>query len=414
MDGDRHAMNEYVQYVRELYDRLAKKQRDNGFTTWALLGALVYVFWQSVPMVAEARSIKDWDMYAILFCAHISAILLAAEMCFGSLSSSGPLTPYDYRLKTAKPTINSLLFFCVLVCLFLGAPLVFSTVAWIKATALSATHYRLLTANCWVIGVLFASALSAKLYSHVHWEKTGFPAVIALTHDSSFGKVVTVIFFVSFLVLLGLNLYFLAELFGKIDGKMGGTVLVLAANLVLGLIGLRIVVFSVPENEALDRLSRIERDALMHGLTASEVRARLESDYLGHQLGDWLGEKLTEIRALNADWLGACNRYKQIGAELDEIDPLMVYERLGRLEAYVDELSGLADSLIKKWKPLARWMLETLQRPGVDRYTRDLLKGAHDELEALYKATKTESTKTLDMLRAAIAATKESKQTKAA
>lgn len=398
MNTDQDKKQEYVDYVRELHDRVSKKARDTGVTKWALVGALVYLFWQSIPLLSQARTHANWKELFVLFSAHISVILLTGFMCFGTLTSIRPVRSYDYRLYR-KPEASSLLYLATIITLVLGVPLLLNIAAWQGVAGLSQLHYRLLSANGWMLLVVLLSASITLLQNQWKWGKTGFPPVAKLANDSKFDEWTSWLLAPVVFLAFGLNVYFTGCAFSSIDGKVSEITLTLGANAVFGIVGLLMILSSIPDNEALNRLSRIERDAIIHGLTADEIRVRIESDYLGHHFGRWLDEKIVEVRQTNAKWLAACRRHKEVEAELSSIDPAMIYERKGRMDAYIDEISSLSGELIKIWNPMSNWMLEAANRPGLDPHIRKLLSDAHEELSCLVKDTRQEAEATLQAIR---------------
>ena len=393
--------DDYIEYVRIMYERRSTKARTTGFTSWALVAALIYIFWQSIPLIKQAQGSANWVQLVVLFSAHIAAMMSTGFICWNMLSSS-LLSPNDYRLDAKRSTMP-LLVLSLVVLVAAGIPAILSLAAWMNTTSISSTHYRLLSANAWILGAVYTGGLVGQVYSYLKWERTGYPSTLAWISKKGFQQRANSIFVVVLLTLLTLNLYFLYEGFTAAGSNASESSLLLAMNGILSVTLFMAILISIAQEEALTALLRIERDAVIHDLPAEEIRKRIESDYLGQALGGWLNEQLTELRQLRASLTTACNRYPELDATLRKVDPSLIYERKGRLLAYIHELKELVANLFRKWTPLAAWMRAMLDRPTIDGYVRGLLKDAYGDETRHLESVKMETAKILDALCLAIA-----------
>jgi len=85
--------NEYLDYVRVLYDRVSSEGRLAGITAWGLLIAIVYLIWNIIPMYSGIRNNNELIETSLLLYGYLQISLYFLYMffsfSFNNVNSSG-------------------------------------------------------------------------------------------------------------------------------------------------------------------------------------------------------------------------------------------------------------------------------------------------------------------------------------
>mgnify|MGYP007037358134 CR=1 FL=1 len=141
-----------------------------------------------------------------------------------------------------------------------------------------------------------------------------------------------------------------------------------------------IVLSAVRRQERLSALATLERDIVMHNLSAPEIKNRFENELIGCELGDWAKKRIEKVRECEISLTAYCKDAEEVLQQVSELDPSLKFERKGRIRECINQLNSEIDELTKHWNPLNEWMTACLTQPFLDPYVADVVRGSRSEL----------------------------------
>jgi hypothetical protein len=184
-------------------------------------------------------------------------------------------------------------------------------------------------------------------------------------------------------VLLGLflaNGYALAEPWTRSPPIGSDTAVAVAVILVVLMFIVTSLLSTLTLPRSLEWLERLERDIVIHDIGAKEIEERIETEYLGREIGAWLQHHLRLVRERAAAVHNFANAATSQLSDIRVLDPELRYEKLGRLEALSTEGRSLSDALYAAWNPLSDWLSRANQNILLEVELKDLLKRTQLEL----------------------------------
>ena len=142
---------------------------------------------------------------------------------------------------------------------------------------------------------------------------------------------------------------------------------------------------AIPRRGRLQILAKLERDIVIHQLSAEEIKTRLEEDLIGLEIGDWAKKRIDGVRALQTALLAYCNDADEAIGQIAELDISLKFERDGRARECLNRLNNDFGKLEKEWDPLYSWMSSYLSQPSIDSYITQVVKAAVEDLSVLMK-----------------------------
>ena len=105
--------NQYLDYIRVLHKRSSDYAQKNGFTIWAIIIGLIYLMWNSIPLIDEIRGNKENIYTVALYYSYIHMAILSFFVLI-DLESPAKKKPLDYRILRSPSIVN------IITILFIG------------------------------------------------------------------------------------------------------------------------------------------------------------------------------------------------------------------------------------------------------------------------------------------------------
>jgi hypothetical protein len=259
----------WLDYIGKLNDRALQRQRASGFTTWAIVGVLVWLFSQVLTRIdilitdSHARSIHLLAVTEVFVLASFGFLLFLAAGLFRSAGNDLRLrTELDSRFGSFVSRVQ-----IPLLTLLIGCLSIFS--------AMHANLYSLSAWPFWALGVFSiiscigvvrgATVLHKKRRRH-SGELPELSFVPPLHRLGAF------IFGVFLLVVLGISLVPVFEAIPKITGQAQVDILKWSFYVVLLAFLIELLWLRSARSAFTDFLFDLERRIVLQGLSADEIR----------------------------------------------------------------------------------------------------------------------------------------------
>lgn len=355
---------ELFNFVLSLRERVIHQSHANGVTAWALGIAVLYLLLQALPNIAKLKySLIQLDGFIIFF-THTMGVLVAGKWLHISLKGESKFTKFDYRLLKRYPTRTislALSFILVEGVYFFGSIMgmvstysieelkhgLFSNTINIQ---LSGFEYGLFTFSTFLFGVFLIALIIYSYQSLKDFNENDFyPSIHSLRTKTAS----TPIFDCLTVFLLSLNaLYIFSPTINSSIDEYKELVL-LSFQLGLALFGASYYLKNFTYTNALDLLDKLERDIVLHDISAEEIKLRLQEEYYGNEFQGWVTEQIVDIKKrteeLNAE-LDSLEIFKQ---NLNLISNELKFERTGRINSYKQKIESLLEELTKKCSELS-------------------------------------------------------------
>lgn len=393
----------YIDYIRALRERLANKAAQSGITVWALSAAIVYLIWQVVPRYSQIMG-KPNLIHIVFLMGHISACAVGIWYTSKYLTKKEYHSEFDYRIWPNVSIADSL-YAAISGVLHIGFPAAINLYAVNNPNSLEALHLIYGINNGILLTLLIPSIIALPIM--VLYKKfVGYPPVLGMRHVR--GKAVIgigTLVKVSIFILVPINIYggYKTATSFPPDQFEAGFLIAFNVSLLMFLMGL--LLSSYRATNALSFLEKLERDVIMHNLTDAQIRGRLETEYLGEELGAWIGTQVALIRKAVSDLVIFCSTIDEKISDMGKLESNLVFEKTGRARSLAYRLKGHIDSLGEVWDPFQRWLVFSGHTTRVDPCVDDQIKAALLEVERLEAEANDLALSKLEMLDSFISAT---------
>jgi hypothetical protein len=357
---DRTELLTYLASVRkEESERLTRQ----GLTSWALLGAMVALLLLVIPEFSKISSTSSSYLSICLAFTYFHVTLVFGSMYFGG-STVQPARPADYRFPTAMGATDIKAQFLSIL-----AYLVFPA-----ATSFCAEHVEnlspfaslILTTDCWTLGILGILVVGSMTWAFVA-QYRGEPTIMFLSRHLRgmrywVPRLILGILF-SGLFVSNATLFANGLLTHQWQPPAEATIAI-ATSLLLFVSVLVLSVTARSRYQVL--LGRLERDLVLFGISPEEVRARLEQEYLGSQLNDWVLTRLDKLRTLAADISTFANKTDELIALYKEQSGQTTDEIGERVRHHFLEFQKCVDAYATNAERLVDWLKNA--SPHADEY----------------------------------------------
>lgn len=374
--------SELVKYLEDLRKEEAEKHSREGVTAWAVLGAMVALTFSALPQFQRLEASKSAYLLLSLAYAHIHTALVIGSLLFGPMLIR-PKRPNDYRFPTPF-TAGSLRATFVSVLLKFLFPACASLFG-LQVLGLPPAQRFTLWANVWIFGFLslaFMAVNTAILVQSIR--KTHLsPKFLVIAHGirEKVGIYSTIAILVSLFVAnvacfgrgLLIHQWPLAD-FPSIA---------LSISLLSFALVLFISIRGGTHNEVV--LWRLQRDFILYEMTDVEVRTRLEEEYLGQQLGDWVLARLREVRQKATDLEGKAATVAEVVSSLN--DPELEWKiRSEKTTQFLNELRDQFNQYGDEIDRLVNWLTSAARLN--DPYVAKLIRDSSSDLRESLRSTR--------------------------
>jgi hypothetical protein len=361
---------ELLTYLASIRKEESERLTRHGLTSWALLGAMVGLLLLAIPEFDKISPSASSNLSICSAFSYFHVTLVLGSMLFDG-SAIQPSRPADYRFpptfRSADMNAQFLTMFTYLI-----VPAVASYCS-LRLDNLTAFASMILKANCWtfgIMGVLGIGSVGSAFLS----QRRGEPTVMFLSRNVQWLRywIPHLALGTLFLGLFASNLSLFAH--GLLAHQWHPTAevtIAIAASLVLFVLG--IVFRASARNRYQVLLARLERDLVLYGTTAEEVRLRLEQEYLGSQPDAWVLNRLDKLRATAKDISIHADGVETLIGNYREQTGRTVDEHGERVRKYVRDLEKRFDTYSTDAERLVNWLMHAA-RFG-DQYVAQVIEG---------------------------------------
>lgn len=324
---------ELLGYIRTLYERQNSKASKAGMTFWAILAGMVYVVWQLLQELSglEVGQLSIFELYHSFGQIYLAVLSMSILIAFGGRSNSK--RDLDYRVFREDGSNITII---ILMLIFLGIPL-YAVYQSMNSESISTFISWQSTVNFWSLAIILSISTIYFLYEFFAGKDRGFPPVATLISGSSnLTRVPNMLIALLFLeVFVGNVVNIAVDVYGSINvAKMHAA----AFDTTLLMFGCFLLFRSGKTDERLDRFARFERDIIVHNISEKEILERLQDDYLGRYVGDWISDILLEVKEKAEALVEKSDGCDDLINDVNAIDEEYERERNGRVSDYLDEL----------------------------------------------------------------------------
>ena len=324
----------YLEYIRVLHKRLSDSRTKSGLTLFTLVGVLVAIAGSTLKVLTELNLNRTSVLPVIQYFSYIHIIILSLIILL-LVTNKSRLRSYDYRIyDNGKPTniVLSITFNALFIALpGLAAVYILSSDSDIVWSSASITQLKI---NEWLLLPLSVVFLVVDFVRIWYQKSKNLPLPITLPRvESGWVKYYTkVLDYLGLIALVGLligNIYALSDSYLHLKYGNPEQQIRLAFNVSLSLYIVLILRNLTHHGRSLIALENIERDIVMHDIDGAEAKRRLEDEYLGRQLGDWIITEFQEIREMADQWLEIL---EGLNMDLAELKQRVVEKKLTKPE----------------------------------------------------------------------------------
>ncbi len=296
----------YLQYIRILYDRISNRSKRAGFNTWALLIGIIYLVWNSIPLLNTLKNDSNVFAITLTYYSHIHISILSFIFLFFSHPKS-PSRPLDYRIKnyTTISNFGDILKISITCFLILIFPIYATHLVLHSTRSLSTFYIYQLTINKWFFIITTVIIFCLITIESVYQKFKGYPCPVfnlpakkpKLTKSAILTNIIISLLLLIIIELPLGNLFSLINIYFQTQNTNLAEVITFAFNLSLICFALVTLIYIHNTQESLHNLERLERDIIIHKIDESEIKMRLQEEFLGHEIGEWLTNELKDLKS---------------------------------------------------------------------------------------------------------------------
>lgn len=283
--------DKYVNYIRFRQQQATQKLANSGMTTWAILAALVYIFWETIPLMPTLRPLletKSVVLPALIGCSILSSI----RDVFASMNNhSNPKSSYKIKSNNEWEARRELIMLALLM-----LPLLLCGPAWWHFER--SIEFNIYFTNSALSLMVLFSITKNFIEEHKQKKITGLPTVESITGANEKTGIIASLFAYGLWFLL---IYFNAVELISINHEFSKDIVKFIFNVVV-IYALVIIFFENKTNNwELRYLEDLDRDLVLQDLTEDDVKIRVQSEYFGIQFGDWAKNMVSITSSLIAE-----------------------------------------------------------------------------------------------------------------
>jgi hypothetical protein len=403
---------EYLNYVRLLYEREASKGKQSGLTRWGVVIAIVYIAWNLIG--AYPKIIDDQLLIQTTILLY-GFMLLSIDFLKDLISiSSGINTSSKYSSRiTGTGFINSFSFLPTIFLLGVFPFLSQMRIGNVIQAASRWNQYGLYIAaqtkiNLSIVGIFVIGTIIFAIASWIYEIKKGYPFPITFMVMEKKSPRRERLLFAFVAIEMGFGNAIAAYLtVNLLPSNSIANVLTFSLDIALLSFAINFLFRSQSESDRIAKINELERDIVFHDIPVDEIRNRLQEDFLGHELGEWLRNRVNQVRLEAVSLNQMSEKTKELRAALEALPQDLQYERSGRLDDYMTKLDSQFNTYNKKIRLLLDWLNIVISRSGTYKpNTIAILKEIFDDLKTINELTTTKSRTAIAELKEIIQTTK--------
>jgi len=327
-------------YISKLNDRNLQRRRESGLTTYALYSILIFIIYRiieqypSVPITSNFNEVFRIFAYTVNGGFFIFFIYLIYSI------GTGHLSPARLVLKPSNESslLETAIDYFVTGLLPLSVNLYFAIQIYLSAGEFSIYFI--------VFTLIFLTATFFYLFDELKNRKISvvyeiFDGTGSRTDDRN---LISGLFYVLSLVSIVVTFYQIYAYRGSFSklNVMTFTFLILAIPLIL------MEIIDLRKSDGFSKaLENLEYEVYVRDLKDDQIREKLQKNYLGFLLLDWISLKLKEVEEFESDQDQKLEEIKKLEADLAGIDSeVYAIEHKGRREIIEAEKKKYKDGAI--------------------------------------------------------------------
>lgn len=391
---------EYLHYIQLMYEREAGKGTKSGITKWGIVIGIVYVAWHFIESYSQIIDKPVAHHAAIFLFGFIFISIDAFSYLFRDSTTSGSKSRFNLRIKENSVwEINSSI---VVTCLILfGLPLlsqlgkdtyIYTQLSWPLEAAIIDAQAKI---NFYYLCFFLLVTPTYFFFSQLYEKKKELPTPISIIAQTKGPNILHAFRIINVELAFGnaVAAYTLLNLLPATDIRH-----ILTSSFDASLITFALVYISSHslQNVRAEQILTLERDVLFHDLTNDDIKFRIQEELIGHEFGEWLSSKLSEIRiesnalVCQAKCIGsAIEKLREHRSPNESEEPIQAAEEFKRMQ---QQLEG-------KLNPILVWMETIISNSGsYDKYVVSLIQERFNELSKIRESTGKQISEILDPL----------------
>lgn len=366
-EGEDSKREEYLDYLRLLYERESGKGKQTGITRWALILAIIYVSWNLIDNYSTVRS-SPLGIHAIFFLYGLLYLAIVYFKDLVNFRSEPGGSRYNLRVSVNNP-LGDIVSSSIWLGLDLGLPIL-SQVSR-DESIYNVAPYEILrkvvdlqaVANIWVLGAIVAVMILVVPIVSISERSSRIPSYLPFlaAYKSNWAKVMWVAVFVE--LAIGNTVAAYVVISALPAGDLHG-ILTCSFDLAVIAVALISLIAAQSESNRTRGIELLERDIVFHDLSTEQIRNRIQQEFIGHEIGEWLTIKLDEVRKLAAEVEKLADGVADLELELKKLPPNLLFERHGRIAEYSNKLNAASQKYNDKITPLMNWLNAVRAAPG--------------------------------------------------
>lgn len=342
--------DQLLEYVRVLYERWNSGESKKGTTRWAVLAGLIYVIWHFIGSVTQISHTESDRAYFYDIFMHVHLSLLSLTYLIYQAGSSSQKQLFDYRILKVNTKDFRFIFLIILLVPLLYC-ITFTDTILIKSTF----HKFQDDFNYWFIILFLTLSFLVFTIEQLRVLKAEIPFNVGLVeqHTLSF-KIYTFLIFLLITEIFIANISITAvEVFGNTNKAI---IFTAAFDLSLIILGIFYLVDLYNIDFYLKRLSKLERDIVLHELNEAQIKERLQDELLGIYIGDWLENRIKKIKSNRELLQNHINDADTIIEEISTADVNSKREKMATVKIYIDKLHSYSNDYNNSVTSLLDWL----------------------------------------------------------
>lgn len=374
-----------------MYDRESNKGKQSGVTKWGVVIGVVYITWHFIDAFSGIASNYLAIHLAIFMYGLIYLSIDSFSDFFRSYTSLRKTSKFNLRIRgnsvgNMENNVPFLLLVFVLpIISFLGRDeYIYEKLGWPLIGAFVEAQTMI---NLYYLSFTFITVGLFIVVSLYYEEKKGFPTPISIIAHTKGDSSLLFLKVLSIELALGnaIAAYFILTCISQATLKP-----VLICSFDAALISLALIYLSHQraQSSRIDQILSLERDVVFHDLSDEEIKFRIQEEFIGHEFGDWLNSKVTEIRVETSKLIESAEAAISESAEIIALPETLIYERSGRVSKLLDNLEAGFNSYKSKVEPLLDWMRPIASSSGTyDKHIVETIFKIFGELKKINEDT---------------------------
>lgn len=399
--------SEYLSYVRVLYERESNKGKQSGVTKWGVIIALVYIVWNLIDSYPKVRD-DSIAFYSAIFMYGFLQLSVDYFSTFFNLPLGGTNnSKFDIRIR-GKGFASEYVNYLIIIILMLGLPLLsqFCRDASILNVQSVSTSIRFIeiqvSINFYALSFLIIATAAYLLFNSIYERIKRYPSPLIFNSRTKGKKTQYMLMFFSLEMAFG-NAIAFYMLLNYLPLTVLQPVLTFTFDLVLIVLAIKYLSSSTFQNGRIEKISSLERDIIFHELSTDEIKKRIQEEFIGHEFGEWLKNKVNEVRKEAAALHELSEKSIELRAGIEALSKELEYEKNGRLNKFMDELESRYKSYNKKFSPLVNWISIVIANNG--NYEQGLIstiKEVFEDIKVVHDLTVKKTKTTMAEIRAVL------------